>query len=678
MKQTHGHNGVWAAFGLAQQRNKLHLFLQVDAGDVLDDIITAASENDERLEMIVSTNHKLRILGYPGWPKFYSKVLYNLINGSDCQRALKFHQDLPGSLRPSLDDTTSLFSMLVSDKRIWVQKTLLSLYMSDSGQQLYDRVVPMLFERGQQSLARAWRKTFVASKDLPLSSRSQDFIKFMIIYFPQTTLDDQELAILHTDYRPAATGAKTIDKDGPQHDGLVAKWFASSWVSVDFAINIVYRLGTRSIGTRALQALALRESKCNDVAERIDQLERLGIQVASHPYCDAVRHMLKSGQDELLWKLLRCDIHPDEFGDSEKRRAFLDDARQRGDAEQTRLFQAVELALDSGPVPHQLNVLMEKELTGSNIGRLLGLLDEMKLLNVSISEQNAVRLLEEVFQKLPEVSTVSENEHSSLNGQGRQSVKKALAVLRQLAFHDIPLPLRYWELLLQHLGMTGQLNDFERVGLEFVERFRPPGTALVQVSDGREDDWEVGKHYIPIELPFSHRQHPLQLIFNPAMQRLIVEWGFFNSLSKARPRPYVRQKPRHPADFDTAGGVAVLASLRDQGLLIDPQVIQRAMINCVATCQAPEVARHWSRESQKTISEDFKALADMAWGDELLPAVAERDPQAEEKRDERIRREATQKYVKGERTWQHETDLERSPEIGEKIPHSGTHGSREV
>lgn len=676
MRQTHGHNGAWAVFEMAQQRNKLHLFLQADANDVLDHIIAAASQNDERLEIIVSINHKLRILGYPGWPDLYSKVMSNLINKSDGQRALKWHQDLPGSLRPSADDTAKLFSIFISDKRMWIQKTLLSLYSSGSGQQLYDHIIPLLFERGQQTLARAWRKTFVHFGDLPSLSRSREFIKFMIIYFPQTALTDQELAILQTDTQTTASSSNAAVKEAPPHDGLVARWFASSWVSIDFAINIIYRLGTRSLGTRALQALALRESDSRCVAERIGQLERLGISLASHTYCDAIQHMSKSGQDELLWNLLRCDIHPDEFGDSEKRRAFLHDARQRGDDERIQLFQAFEMAVDSRPDPHQLNVLMEKELQRSNIGKSLGILDRMKILNVSISEKNALRLLDDVFQTLSEVPYVSEDKHPSPNPPSKQNVKRALAVVRQLAFHSIPIPLRYWEQLLQHMGVSGRLNDLEQLGLELVGRFRPPGISLVQVSDGREADWEEGKHSIPIGLPFSHRQHPLQLIFNPVMQRLIVEWGFFSSLSKPRPRPHVRRRKRSPDGFDTASGVAVLASLRDQGLLIDPQVIQRAMVNCVAASQAPEVSRHWSREAQTTISKDLKLLADMAWGGELLPTAAGHDSRAEEKRGEKLKKEATQKYMKEENSQPFKLDLETSPEIREEIAQQGTHNPR--
>lgn len=620
MRDTHGVDGTWAVFELAKGNNKLQVLLEPEAEDLRDHIIEAASCDDGRLECITSIDHKLRILGYPRWPNFYIKVMQNLIRLSQIERTTQWHRELCKKLRPTPETITDMLLLYVTDERKWVQKTLLSLYAASPGIQIYDSIVSTLFERGQLTLARAWRKACINSRDLPLSQRSREFLRFIARYSPQTKLEREELAVLSNDSLPARPNTETTPTQEPApHDGLVANWFASSWLPVDFAINMVYQLGAWVIGPRALQALALRESDARGVAKRIDQLERLGIRIASQPYCDVIRRFAASGRDELLSDLLRCDIHPTEFNDSAKRQMLLDDAIRRHDSGLERLLRGVEALTDTHPLPHQLNRLMEVALQKqSTLAKAFMVLDRMNATNVDISEKNGLTLLKRVFRGRTRTIPGTSIKYRNMMSKDSRDLYRALGAVRQLSFHKFPVPLWHWTELLYNLGELGRINDLERLSFDFIQLFQQQNMPLIPVFDHTSGSPNGEKQYIPAELPFSHRQHPVQEVFSAKMQRFIVDCGFRAALSKQLSPFALEEHKTEAADFGIAGGVFVLAGLRDQGVLIESALVENAVLRSIRLGQK-------SGDIGQISSDTVKDLVDQAWGCELLPSIDEID-----------------------------------------------------
>lgn len=618
MQEIHGLNGVWAVFEFAKGKNKLHVLLESEAEDLRDRIVAAASQEDSRLETVLSIDHRLRILGYPRWPNCYGRVMQNLIRQSRIERTTEWHRELCKKLRPTSEDITEVLSMFITDERKWVQKTLLSVYAASPGVQIYDSIVPTLFERGQLTLARAWRKACIKSQDPPLSSRSREFLRFISRYSPQTKLEREELAILNHDGRPTRPNSEAPSAQEPSpHDGLVANWFASSWLPVDFAINMVYQLGTWVIGPRALQALALRESDTRGVTKRISQLARLGIRIASQPYCDVIRHFSEVGQDQLLSDLLKCDIHPTEFNDPVKRQVLLDDAVRRRDVGLEHLLRGVEAAIDTHPLPHKLNQLLEVALRRqSTLTKAFMILDRMNATNVNVDEENGLTLLKRVFRGRTRLLPGTAIKYRNMISKDSRDLYRALGAVHQLSFHDFPVPLWHWTELLYNLGELGRINDLERLSFEFIQLFRRENTPLIPVFDQTPGNPNGKKQYVPVELPFSHRQHPVQEVFSATMQRFIVECGFRAALSKPISPFALEDHKTEAADYGVAGGVFVLAALRDQGVLIDQALVKNTVIQSIRVGQKLGDIE----ESSSTL---VKSLIDQAWGCELLPSVDE-------------------------------------------------------
>ena len=74
-------------------------------------------------------------------------------------------------------------------------------------------------------------------------------------------------------------------------------------------------------------------------------------------------------------------------------------------------------------------------------------------------------------------------------------------------------------------------------------------------------------------------------------------------------------------DFDVACGVHLLALLRDQGVLIDMQVLRATVISRIALGQVPGRRKDRSRDVNEMSLENLKRLVDEAWGAEIMPSL---------------------------------------------------------
>ncbi|ENH63031.1 hypothetical protein FOC1_g10006644 [Fusarium oxysporum f. sp. cubense race 1] len=165
------------------------------------------------------------------------------------------------------------------------------------------------------------------------------------------------------------------------------RWFASSWTSSEFAINLMHKIGLRTISYYSLQSIALREDDAHGVADRLKQLRKLGIEIRSGAYCNAIISFAERGEDDLLRTLLHCDIHPEEFGNPETRSTLLASSAQRQDWGLERLLQEVEgVAATPGPskdniISKDLNKHLSMALSMKHLAKVRNVVDRMDSLD---------------------------------------------------------------------------------------------------------------------------------------------------------------------------------------------------------------------------------------------------------------------------------------------------------
>ncbi|KAG5953811.1 hypothetical protein E4U53_002418 [Claviceps sorghi] len=268
---------------------------------------------------------------------------------------------------------------------------------------------------------------------------------------------------------------------GQFSDSIVAKWFASCWISVDFAINVAQRLGLRELGPRSLQSLALREPGAKMLALRLARIEKLGITVSRTNYCKVLASFARHQDDLLLRDFLTCDIHPDEFDDVETRRMLMDSSVRSRDWRRQRLLQGIEWAIEAESSARRLNTLLQREVAAYKLGRARQVLDRMEAVKVNLDQKSASRLLTAAFRRIGKHSAKRKYRGSKSPTTPESLLNEAIGIVRRVALHNFAIPLRYWKLLLYNLGRSGRLDELQQLSEEIVQLYTPSSGGLVPI-----------------------------------------------------------------------------------------------------------------------------------------------------------------------------------------------------
>lgn len=728
LRQTDGVDGLWEIFLALEKEGCLHLLSRDNAAYLRDEILTSALSLHSRLVLVLDAAHRLSSDFNLKWPNLYTKVMFYMLDHDLLEDSIRWHFQLMPHFPPSAQAFGELLSTFVIDPSPRMQSTLTSLYVANPDRCLYDQAIPILFAAGLSNVARAWRKKFLLFQDTPTTSKCRAFLRFLAFYYPSIPLTGAELAIAELGGvadKDQSRRSRTNRKGGSSQysDSVVARWFASSWASTEFAISFAQRLGLRVIGPRALQSLALREPGAKSLLSCIDQAEKLGLQISPQTYCKVLVFFAKHGKDALLADLVACDIHPDEFDGMETRQMLLASSIRQGDWRRERFLQGIEWAVEMESSSHGLNAILGQHLARHRLDRARQTLDRMDASKVTLDQKVAAHLLQNSFLRLGKHSWKRRRHNKEHCRNLEALLNKAIDVARRIALHDIPIPLRYWKLLLWNLGRLGQLDKLEQLCEELVQLYSPQMGGLIPTHsedlpriyrgscevldegaqelaypigskqstdtpvsfpemtvnpkitkangfnaykttkwwksfENLESPCQMGPHslsmvtedvsvdtsgysptdqkcqqdYIPADLPFTHRQHPLQIIFDSYLQRSIIRWGFDQNLRNT-PCPDLTTDPETSvmSGYDIASGVRLLARLRDRGILIDLQILRTTVLSKIALSRMRGHLKNRSRDMHELSLEHLEVLFDKAWGSRLFPKPSDMELQFEQR-----------------------------------------------
>ncbi|KAH8174286.1 pentatricopeptide repeat domain-containing protein [Sarocladium implicatum] len=666
-----GPEAAWQSMSLLRQAD-LRLLARRDADLLRDAFLQAAIGDDLRLHEFVQVVKALEECHGFEWADLYGNVMYNLLDEGESGRAVFWHSRLYSTFGPSRTVFAALLSHFVVDSSPDMQSTLVKLYKTSKGAKLYDSIIPRLFDWGQSALARQWRKMFLLADDMPTSPASSPFLRFLSAYYPTLPLKAPERTLIEpsTIQPPPIIKTKSDSelqsiRKLTQGDHLVAKWFASAWTTLDFAIDLAHRIGVTMLGPLALQAMGLRERGATSLSARLSQLENLGVEISPMTYCRVLVYFAKHNEDALLESLLTSDVHPDEFEDVQTVHMLASAAERRQDAVQKRLMVEVERVmqiLSAEDVSDEPSIL-KQDLSMTQTG----------LSDLDPTQYHAREALDIVFEG------IHYHPRKWMKRQprdGEERLHLAVSVLRQAFADDVPIPLEYWRRTIYSLGRLGQLSLLETVCLDIAqmynssqERLIPvhasdvPGQAgqtfevpdLEEEADGLEmwqravESRSTGRQdhaYIPSDLPFSHRQHPIQLIFHQRLQRNILRWGFDNALQNRHPitgpaerQPVTTDLTWRAAQSSKPGlgrGLSILAKLRQAGVLIDRQIIRSELVNRIIAAEFPGRDRAPWMDSHELAIPHLMRLVEGIWGPGVFENAEELKRLVEDRRDKNL------------------------------------------
>ncbi|CAK7240504.1 MAG: hypothetical protein STHCBS139747_001946 [Sporothrix thermara] len=544
------------------------------------------------------------------WPHYYRLVVGACLDSGEYGRALRWHLRLSPHFALSKRAFFDLLKTYITNPTPALQDTLRDIYATSLHRPLYDTIVPLLWSRGHSKLAMDWRETLVWHGDLPSSSASRPFLQFVAGYYPNVELTLQEQTMIgcqpeqHLVPSAPDAGPKTpdlptnlfhlmnrvhgetfgIQDKSTFNDKIGARWFATTWVSLETAINVLYSLGIAEIGPLSLQSIALRSADPAGVVRSLEHLEQCQISIGSSNYAKAVRHLAKMGDAETLNELLHSTLHPDVFNDIVQQRAALGAATYTGDWRTHRLVLAVRLAVSEDALTATANQLLVASLRQKRKGLALRLLDEFSARGIEMPPATCESIADIVLHDAP----------GKFDPNTPPDVDFYAAFCRRLAAQRLPVPTEAWRNILLIYGRQGRLADLEKTALEIVDHYvslqtatlpttpissssssspsfsfpsipsssfsslpssssssstlltsRLPMSAadelasfkvhvdnvpeVVRGNTDREPD--VGYRRLPRDLPFDHPLHPLSLIFSQEILQSIVRWYFHRKMA---------------------------------------------------------------------------------------------------------------------------------------------------
>lgn len=665
MDRIHGADGVCAAMDRLRESQSLDVVMRSDR--IKSAFIYAGTQScSNRQKLFACADDLLQRFDYR-WPNLYTKCMHDLLEKGSFEKAVETHSRLAANFLPDRHILSMFFENFVLNPDFQMQKALKTIYISLPQHDLYDIIIPVLFESGQSNLAKSWRRTLLLNKDFPSSEACGPFLTFLACYYTNTHFTPEERRIIDTilensrskrkkkrstmgfiDTPPQALSDRRLDiaetplQSHPESnglvDGIIEKLFASSWTPVNFAVQLAKNAGIQSIGFRAFQALALRAANATEINELIQTLNKLGISTPTGAYCTAVSEFAKQGLDSLLSDLLHSDIHPEEFDDEETRQMILDNSIRQHDTKQERLMRGVMSAIkvNTQKVPQSSSFQLATAEPSIPIEKLL--FDEpwrMKLalervvsLGFRIGSVEASTILRRAFAAFP----IDSRGVAWDSDECTRILDEVIGVIRCIAAQNVAVRAEYWKMLLLGLGHQGRLDTMEQLSLEIADMYDhnlagcfpvhkadlPKMTKLATAFLRRTDN----SGSIPADLPFSHHHHPLFKIFDSNFQRTTVQLGFDWALG------FVRDSTLKPAAhnavvarFNIAAGIRILANLRDRGVFIDLDLVESAARNGIYFTQRLRQrdgdlrGRHWLTSIQ------MKEAIDAAWGSPLVPAA---------------------------------------------------------
>ena len=641
----HRRNGLKGAHVVWQEifnRKCLHQTGGTVARDFWQTVVTSALDDEPLLESTWAYAEWLR--GWHGvlWPRYYLTIVQHCLEQNQLDRAVRWHFRLSPHFDPGRTEFYKLLEAHVLDSDPAMQETLQWMYMTSTHRNLYDTVIPLLWSQGKSSLAKSWRRVLSLQGDTPSSSDVRPFLKYLLGYWPKTSLLHQELLIARSpQHQPPAhdTSATKTDRgarlrsilsrirsethgieEKPYNDELGARWFATAWVSVETAAKLVRMLGVEEIGPLSLQSVALREQDSQGVFRRIEQLETLGLSIGRSNYARAVRQLAKTNDSETLWELLHSDLHPDMFEDRGSCQSSLwEAASSTGDWGAYRLAMAVRVAVSTESMAVMLNDVTLVCVERRRKGLLLRVLDELHAENVDVSGQVSDAISQRILDDI--VHTVGPD------------IDFYVALSRRIASMDLPIATQAWQKLLLLLSDQGRLDDMERLALDIAHRYSSWGQSekpgikvhpfdvpeMAREVAGEDADVHFPHHLVPRDLDLTHDWHPLQLVFDAHFMERMIRNSFLWVASRGHSMTEGTLVSRsRPSQFGLGRGLRLARMLQERGVKIDINGLRRAVNDCLGDFFGPDrlATRRVkaARSKNRLTLREIKAILTRAWG----------------------------------------------------------------
>lgn len=541
------------------------------------------------------------------WLLLYVSILEHMLIHENSKNALSWHRRLFAHHPPGAARFREFFREVVHQKGNI--SGLKMIYKLSPYRNVYSGVVPLHFKRGQIKEAVDWHFYLIKNNDLPSNPRMVvPLIKFLSAYdksksdlvlkslteagillcskTEDQTNDDLKISGELMNIIHGKTFGISVKK---YNDELGARWFATSWVNLDTAINAISALGVQEIGPLSLQAIALRDPTINSIIYRIKQLQNLGISLRNSVFIKALEHFIQIGNVEFLEGLLYSDQHPDQLDDFKLQQQLLFDyARAHKWSEFYRTVEIQSLSCKNTE-NYKSNVMLKVLLSNNQVHDAQKMLDHMQSEGNLIKSSSISLIISRMMQP--------RRRGCGPCGSSKQ-LNSSIKLLRDLMLSGNYIPAYHWREIIRRLGMLGRLDHLENLCL-FLGRW---------YLSSRGNEPRARKFLSEIDA--NHPKHPARILFDSNFQRAVIAWGFIHPLKTAHRNSLLKVKQQHQQSIyseqssppfklpNITFGINLLRKLHELGIYIDGCIVARAILNRLITYFGPNIStRKYNREA---------------------------------------------------------------------------------
>lgn len=542
-------------------------------------------------EVLKYADEMLEMTGYR-WPTLYVYTMQHFLVNSNARHTLEMHNYLFERYPPGPKYFAEMCRTVVFQKGNL--KTLKMIYERNTHRNCYSKVVSVLCAQKDYWAAVEWHYFFLKNGDLPATSKAvEPLVHFLAIYYRSNavkvtkSLVDAGVPIAHAISEKLEDTTK-ISREmmnlihgktfhvpvKAYNDHLGARWFATSWVSLDVAINAVHALGVKEIGPLSLQAIALRDPDPQSIVFRLNQLQDLGISIGNSVFSKAVQRFARGRMSDHLEGLLNSDQHPDALEDSQLQEALLTEYARVKDWAQYRRTLAIRGIASASPEIERRNLVLRLLITRGDARNILHNLSKMGDERTPVESSTIAHLLRHTLRprRAGRRPMTLQGDH---NRGKYNDLNITISILKKVMHSRSFVPPTSWREIVRRLGMLGRFIDLENLCIDLARWYGPTSSS---------------RYRVPIQVPTSHPLHPLNILFSASLQKAIVEWGFIYSL-KRRPSHVSSHRGvviSDPHDLpNVTAGITLLKQLSERGVSVDGKTVRSALFNRLVVYFAP-------------------------------------------------------------------------------------------
>lgn len=587
--QVYGLAGVRMFWEAVNSRNLTLPVWGPLAGKIWSTFLKLGFEDHKILEQIAEYADKTFQHSGKRWLPLYDSILEHFLVHENGKNALQWHERLFPHHPPGAARFRAFFREVLHQKGN--DSILKDIYKRSPYRNIYPCVVPFFCKSSQFQKAMQWHFFLLKYHDLPSKPRMfEPLIQHLAIYHkPKSLLVIKSLQDAGILVNPESTNnienctkisgelmniihGKTFGVSVKKYnDELGARWFATTWVSLETAISTILALGIRQIGPLSLQAIALRDPTVESVAQRINQLHENGISLGNSLFSKALEHFALSRNDEYLQGLLHSDQHPDELDNYQVQLKLLFVYARARDWPQFYQLLEIQSLTSRNPVVYKKNMLLQILLMNDDICDAQQLLEEMKFHGTPIKSSTISHILARMLQP---------RRRGAYPCNRTQKLFASIKILHDIMRSGSYVPAYHWHEIIRRIGMLGRLDDLERLSLNLVRWYLPKKGEILFSR------WKFS------DIPANHKLHPARMLFDNNFQRAVIAWGFIHPLKTAFQESLPKTNQTEPTLIapkipDITFGINLLKKLNHLGVFIDGNIVSRAILNRLVTYFGP-------------------------------------------------------------------------------------------